>query len=428
MIATMSRAALGATLPSHEPLSILVLGDAVNPNRLTPEELTEPGDFGPALNAADSGLNVRAVVTVDSQCADDALAALEGSAPPQVVLYFAHRAAKLCDGQDGQNRLVAAMSQGLARGLGVVVFHHGLYGDLYTPGAKDTLLQLVGAESSGLSWDQTTGQRVFIVGPDHFVATNGISPTGFGSLGSLGGVPSGSYPYFDNVPDERYPETKLLSEPGEERDALFATDSGGVRLLGYALHRVGWSGRVVAYQPGEYQPNALDDRTGNNFQILANALYYAALGEPDTASSNETVVSATSSDAAAAPGSDGSPEAPTSPSASADHSSGHVGSAPSLTSNVARPSAGSYDDARSETSGTTPSPRGSEASISPASSAGGEPPTPPLSGTTEVVGTSGPNCTFTGVIKESSNGTPAWLLWVGATLALVCRMRAQLRS
>ena len=33
---------------------------------------------------------------------------------------------------------------------------------------------------------------------------------------------------------------------------------------------------VVAYQPGEYQPNAVDDLAGNNFQILANAIYFAA--------------------------------------------------------------------------------------------------------------------------------------------------------
>ena len=29
-------------------------------------------------------------------------------------------------------------------------------------------------------------------------------------------------------------------------------------------------------QPGEYQPNALDDLDGNNFQILANAIYYVS--------------------------------------------------------------------------------------------------------------------------------------------------------
>ena len=36
------------------------------------------------------------------------------------------------------------------------------------------------------------------------------------------------------------------------------------------------AGVVVGYQPGEYQPHALDDLDGNNFQILANAILYAA--------------------------------------------------------------------------------------------------------------------------------------------------------
>jgi hypothetical protein len=218
---------------------------------------------------------------VDSQCADDALGALEGDARPNVVLYFAHRAAKLCAGGDAQSRLVAAFESGLEAGMGVVVFHHGLYGDLYTPGAKDSLLQLIGAESSGISWNTTVGQRVFIVGSNHFVSTNGLAPEGEGELAAVGGVSAGTYPYFDNVPDERYPTTTLLVEAGEERVPLFATDSGGSRLLGYALTRPGWSGRVVAYQPGEYQPNALDARSGNNFQVLANALYFAAFGSPE---------------------------------------------------------------------------------------------------------------------------------------------------
>jgi hypothetical protein len=390
---------------------------------LTPEELTEPDDFAPALNAADSGLNVRGVVTIDSQCVDEALAALEGSALPHVVLYFAHRAAKLCDGQDGQTRLVAALSDGLTRGLGVVAFHHGLYGDLYTPGAKDALLQLVGAEASGLSWDQSTGQRVFIVGADHFVTTNGISFTDFASLSGFGGVPSGSYPYFDNIPDERYPTTQLLSEPGGEREALFATNSGGERLLGYTLLRVGWSGRVVAYQPGEYQPNALDDRKGNNFQILVNALYYAAFGEPDSWSGNETIASTTSSDAAGASMSEGPADAPTSSSALAAQSSDHGGSAPNATSNGPRPSSSSHDENGSETSGAAPSPSGPR--ISPASSANGESPTRVSSGTLEGARAGGSSCTFT---RRKPSDTLAWLLFVGATLTLVCRTGARLRS
>jgi len=39
-------------------------------------------------------------------------------------------------------------------------------------------------------------------------------------------------------------------------------------------------GVVMGYQPGEYQPQALDGLAGNNFQILANAILYAAAGDP----------------------------------------------------------------------------------------------------------------------------------------------------
>lgn len=293
----------GATLPAHEPLSVLIVADAVNPNRLAPEDLTEPEDFAPALQADDSGLSIASVVTVDSQCVDEALTALEGASRPSVVLYFAHRAAKTCGGGDGQTRLVAGFEAGLTAGMGIVVFHHGLYGDLYTPGAKDSVLQLVGAESSGIAWDTTTGQRVFIVGGDHFVASNGITAEGEADLGAVDGVTAGNYPYFDNIPDERYPTTTLNIEPGEERVPLFATNSGGERLVGYALTRPGWQGRVVAYQPGEFQPHALDDRAGNNFQILANALYYSALGAPGA--STEPAPSTSASEANTPPDTSG---------------------------------------------------------------------------------------------------------------------------
>jgi len=67
-----------------------------------------------------------------------------------------------------------------------------------------------------------------------------------------------------------------LTEAGESRTILFATPSGGPRILGFDLQRAGWLGRVVFYQPGEYQPNALDDRAGPNFQILANAVLYVS--------------------------------------------------------------------------------------------------------------------------------------------------------
>jgi len=67
----------------------------------------------------------------------------------------------------------------------------------------------------------------------------------------------------------------LNVQDDEDRILLFVTDSGTPRVLGYVLRREGWEGLVVAYQPGEYQPNALDDRSGPNFQILVNAIYHA---------------------------------------------------------------------------------------------------------------------------------------------------------
>lgn len=282
LLALMSSAQLawGAALPPHEPLSVLVIADAVNPHGLSPSQLTEPQDIAPALSAEDSGLSLREVNTIDSQCVDQGLAMLESETRPNVLLYFAHRAARLCDGGDAQSRLVLAAEQGLLRGMGIVALHHGLYGDLYTPGAKDAMLELLGAEASGLTWDQVTGQRVFLVGRDHFVSSNGLVATGTADVEAFAGIEPGSYPYFDNIPDERYPETNLFVVEGEVREPLFATNSGGNRLLGYALRRAGWLRPVVVYQPGEYQPHALDDRSGNNFQILVNALYFAALDSP----------------------------------------------------------------------------------------------------------------------------------------------------
>ena len=88
----------------------------------------------------------------------------------------------------------------------------------------------------------------------------------------------GTYPYFNNTPDERYPvygynPTAALTTTlfGSNYDA-----SGTTHLLGFTHRRPEWSGVVVGYQPGEYQPNALDDLGGNNFQVLVNAILYAA--------------------------------------------------------------------------------------------------------------------------------------------------------
>lgn len=284
-----------AMLPEHEPFAVLVIADEVNPNQLSDADLTQPGDFAPALQAEDSGLALSAVVTVDSQCADQARDALTGSTPPDVVLYFAHRAAKSCAGSAIQEELVVALQSGLEQSTGIVVFHHGSYPDLYQAGAKDSLLELVGASFEGIAWNTTVGQRVFNVGGNHFVSNNGLTYAGVATFAGVAGVASGDYPYFDNIPDERYPNATFHTQPDEQRTLLFASNSGGERVLGYVLVRPTWQRAVVAYQPGEYQPNALDLRNGNNFQVLANALYFSSRNAPSSVEPvSPTAVSPTS--------------------------------------------------------------------------------------------------------------------------------------
>ncbi len=267
-----------ATLPDHPALSILIIADEVNPHGLNDAELTQPEDLAPALSASDSGLNTSRVITVNSQCADDALSALQSDQRPDVVLYFAHRAALSCDGENVQPALTRLLEAGLNSGLGIVVLHHGLYVDFINRGAKAELLHLLGAESDSIEWNTETGQQVINVAGDHFITSNGITYNQEVAFAGTTEVNAGAYPAFTNVPDELYEITRLHEVAGESRTPLLVSDSGDARLLGYVLQRNGWSGRVVAYQPGEYQPNALDNRAGPNFQILVNALYFAVHG------------------------------------------------------------------------------------------------------------------------------------------------------
>jgi hypothetical protein len=264
-----------AVLPEHEPFSLLIVADEVNPHRLSDAELTQPQDLQPALSAPDSGLNLASITTVDSQCADQALELLSSTDPPDVVLYFAHRHVKDCNGNSVQDSFTALLEQGLQSNMGLVVLHHGLYDDIYERGTKAGLLQLIGASAGGISWDTENGQRVINVARGHFVTSNGITYQGALALAGSASAPAGAYSWFLNKPDELYPEMNLLEAEGETRTTLFATDTGEVRTLGYELQRPGWQGRVLVYQPGEYQPNALDDRDGSNFQILVNMIYYA---------------------------------------------------------------------------------------------------------------------------------------------------------
>lgn len=268
--------AKAADLPPHGPLKLLIVSDEVNPNNLSDAELTQPGDLLIALSDPDSGLNLvagpDAVVEVDSQCVDEALAILGDPGAVDALVYFAHQPARGCDASDRQAELTTATAALLAAGGGVVVFHHGMY----QAAGKEAILQLLGGTAGAIAWDVNDGQDVVDVAPGHFVTSNAVEYAGLVMYADmLAGVPAGDYPYFNNTPDERYPALALLSAPGEDRTILFGSGyDGSGHVLGYDLQRPEWLGRVVFYQPGEYQPNALDMLDGNNFQILANAIVH----------------------------------------------------------------------------------------------------------------------------------------------------------
>lgn len=262
-----SGTALAASVPRHEPLNITLIGDEVNPHQLTDAQLTQPDDIANALQAPDSGLTIASLVNASSGCVDDGLAALPDT---DVLIYFAHRAATYCAGGNAQGDLTDATRAVLERGGGVLVFHHGLY----TGDGKTPMLQLLGGVADEIALEPS-GQRVIAVSADHFVATNEIEydeQTQFGAPQLR--VADGSYPSFTNAPDERYPNLRLFLDGREDLELLFMSDYDGPHILGYDLRRPSWSGHVVFYQPGESQQLAVDDRDGNNFQILANAIYY----------------------------------------------------------------------------------------------------------------------------------------------------------
>ncbi len=262
--------AAAATLPAHDPLSILVVSDEVNPNGLSPAELTQPGDISAAIENPGSGISVAAIDEIASDCIDDALTILD-SGSADVLVYFAHLGALGCNGSDQSAAFHDAVQTFLRQGGGVVVFHHGSF---VMPG-KESILQLLGVTASSIEWDVAAGQNVIGVAPEHFVVDNGVTYSGSTNFSADQlGVAAGDYGMFANVPDERYPSLTYLTAPGETRTTLFASDYAGPIALGYDLRRPDWAGHVVLYQPGEYQPQALDDLAGPNFQILANAIYY----------------------------------------------------------------------------------------------------------------------------------------------------------
>lgn len=201
---------------------------------------------------------------------------LHSPAAYDVVVYFAHRIPSGPSGATQQESFVAALESFLQAGGGLVSFHHGSY---QTAG-KESIQALIGATVSGsVPWDTVDGQNVIDVAPGHFVTGNGVV---YGSSVAYAdparGVPAGTYDVFNNTPDERYPSFEVNAGAGDFT-LLFASDydqNGTTHLLGFEHRRPEWAGVVIGYQPGEYQPNALDDLEGNNFQILANAILYAA--------------------------------------------------------------------------------------------------------------------------------------------------------
>ncbi|MEZ5064873.1 MAG: ThuA domain-containing protein [bacterium] len=271
-------AGAAAELPPHDPLRILIVSDEVNPHNLPDSALTQPGDLSAALLEPGTGLNLAGVTEIPTDDLPAATAALElPSGDPgafDVLVYFAHRIPNGGGGPAAQAAFVAAVDAFLSAGGGVVSFHHGAY----RTAGKESMVDLLGGEATGaVPWNTIEGQRVLDVSNGHWVATNGVAPEAEVNYADpANGIPSGLYPYFTNVPDERYPNLGLLPA-AESVEILFASDydeGGTTHVLGWTHRRAGWLGHVVVYQPGEYEPNALDV-DGNNFQILANAILWS---------------------------------------------------------------------------------------------------------------------------------------------------------
>ncbi|MGH9867954.1 MAG: hypothetical protein ACREAA_07315 [Candidatus Polarisedimenticolia bacterium] len=293
LILTAAAAVLAAELPAHRTLRILIVSDEVNPHGLPADQLTQPGDLSAALLGTGSGLNLDpspdGVLEIDTNDIEQATARL--SVPPtdplryDVLIYFAHRIPN--NGNDAAGRQQAfttAVESFLVNGGGVISFHHGSY---YAPG-KEGMLDLIGATANGpVPWDTVNGQNVIATLPTHFIACHAVEySSSVAYADAARGVAPGTYPAFNNTPDERYPFFEFNVSAAGNVETLFGSNynsNGTTHLLGFVHRRPQWSGRVVGYQPGEYQPNALDDVDGNNFQILANAIVFASGSLPPDA-------------------------------------------------------------------------------------------------------------------------------------------------
>jgi FlgD Ig-like domain len=275
-----------ATLPPHQPLRILIVSDQVNPHGLSNAQLTQPGDLSATLVRPGTGLTldassgaVREIPTDSLTLATAALSVpITDPSAYDVLIYFAHRIPITPNAMQEQADFTAAVNAFLVAGGGLISFHHGSY----AAAGKAGILDIIGGTATGsVPWNTVDGQNVINVAPAHFITTNGVEYSGNVTYADLArGIPSASYPWFNNTPDERYPNFQINAS-ADTVAMLFASnyvEGGSTHVLGFTHRRPVWSGVVVVYQPGEYQPNALDDLEGNNFQILANAIVYAAYG------------------------------------------------------------------------------------------------------------------------------------------------------
>lgn len=274
------------TLPAHASLRILIVSDEVNPHGLPPEQLTQPGDISAALAAtASSGVlhidsAAESLLEIPTNQIEQATARLLVSPTDptgyDVLIYFVHRIPDNgMNDQARQEAFVSAVSQFLVAGGGVVSFHHGVY----ETAGKASMLNVIGAQASAaVPWNTADGQNVIAVAPQHFIAQYGVLYPGTSAYADAGlGIAAGNYPLFNNTPDERYPN--LAPRAGASGfDVLFSSDyndGGSTHLLGFQHTQPQWSGVVVGYQPGEFQPHSLGPGD-NNYQILLNAILYAA--------------------------------------------------------------------------------------------------------------------------------------------------------
>lgn len=261
-------------LPAHDPIDILIVSDEVNPHGLSDADLMQPGDLTDAIGAALT-LNTHILIEVDTDQVELATQALNLPVNhvdrPEVLIYFAHRIPINDNGR--QAAFVAAVENFLQTGGGVISFHHGIY----LTNGKQAIQDLLGSQATGaVPWDTVNGQDVIYVGGDHFIGSHEINYQGTTTYGNPShGVATADYPYFNNTPDERYPQMDFnTGNTGCEIETLFESnyaDNGNQHLLGYTKQCNNWTSKVFVYQPGEYQPNAT---SGNNFQILLNAIYY----------------------------------------------------------------------------------------------------------------------------------------------------------